>query len=59
MWAMPTADSIPADLEFEVGIVMNGAEEQTKTHMHFINEGRIDNNYGLNFNQAWIFGKDW
>ena len=27
IWAMPTADSIPADLEFEVGAFLNGTEE--------------------------------
>ena len=61
IWAMPTADSIPADLEFEVGAFLNGTEEgsQTKTQINFKNEGKIHENfYKLGFRQTWIFHKE-
>ena len=47
MWAMPTADSIPADLEFEVGAFLNGTEEgsMTKTQINFMNEGKIHEDF--------------
>ena len=61
IWAMPTADSIPADLEFEVGAFLNGTEEgsKTKTQIAFMNEGKIhDDFYKLRFRQTWIFHKE-
>ena len=61
IWAMPTANSLPADLEFEVGAFLNGTEEgqQSKTQIYFKNEGSIHQNFfQIGYRQTWIFHKD-